>query len=86
MTNVYEEKVHAAPAKEGYDEAAWSRLKHKIVAGVRGNHEYRQVKETSTDVMEDIFSKLWIEDAYADDAGFIKISLGEKKRLQEWQR
>lgn len=53
-------------------------IKHKIVAGVRGNHEYRCVKETSTDVMDDIFSKLGIDDAYACDAGFVKISLGEK--------
>ena len=78
VTNVYEEKYTPHQQKKDMIELL-APIKDKIVAGVRGNHEYRQVKETSTDVMEDIFSKLWIEDAYADDAGFIKISLGEKR-------
>ncbi|MFA7463125.1 MAG: metallophosphoesterase family protein [Anaerovoracaceae bacterium] len=76
VTNVYEEKYTPHQQKKDMIELL-APIKDKIVAGVRGNHEYRQVKETSTDVMEDIFSKLRIEDAYAGDAGFIKISLGK---------
>jgi predicted phosphodiesterase len=77
VTNVYEEKY--TPHQQKKDMIALLEpIKHKVVAGVRGNHEYRCVKETSTDVMDDIFSKLGIDDAYACDAGFVKISLGEK--------
>jgi predicted phosphodiesterase len=77
VTNVYEEKY--TPHQQKKDMIALLEpIKHKVVAGVRGNHEYRCVKETSTDVMDDIFSKLGIDDAYACDAGFIKVSLGEK--------
>jgi predicted phosphodiesterase len=78
VTNVYEEKYTPHQQKKDMIELL-EPIKHKIVAGVRGNHEYRCVKETSTDVMDDIFTKLCLDDAYAVDAGFVKISLGEKK-------
>lgn len=77
VTSVYEEKY--TPHQQKKDMIALLEpIKHKIVAGVRGNHEYRCVKETSTDVMDDIFDKLGLGDCYAADAGFVKISLGEK--------
>lgn len=53
-------------------------VKKKIIAGVFGNHEYRTIKETSIDVMEDVFDELGIPEAYAGDAAFLKISLGKK--------
>lgn len=76
VTNVYEEKY--TPHQQKKDMIALLEpIKYKVIAGVRGNHEYRCVKETSTDVMDDIFEKLCIGDCYAADAGFIKISLGK---------
>lgn len=78
VTNVYEEKYTPHQQKKDMIELL-APIKDKIVAGARGNHEYRCVKETSTDIMDDIFSRLGIGDAYAGDAGFIKVSLGEKQ-------
>lgn len=77
VTNVYEEKY--TPHQQKKDMIALLEpIKHKIVAGVRGNHEYRTIRETSIDIMEDIFNQLGILERYASDAGFIKISLGKK--------
>lgn len=53
-------------------------IKDKIICAVRGNHEYRTTRETSIDVMEDMCRELDIEDIYAQDMGFLKISLGRK--------
>ena len=79
VTNVYEEKY--SPHQQKKDMIALLEpIKFKIIAGVRGNHEYRCVKETSQDVMEDIFYKLGLEDEYCKDAGFIKISVGAKTK------
>ena len=78
VTNVYEEKY--TPHQQKKDMIALLEpIRDKIVAGVTGNHEYRTTKETSTDVMEDIFDRLGISDRYAGDAGCIKISLGRRK-------
>lgn len=78
VTDVYEEKY--TPHQQKKDMVALLEpIKHKIVAGVRGNHEYRTTRETSVDVMEDIFDRLGLSDCYAGDAGFVKISLGEKR-------
>lgn len=79
VTNVYEEKYTPHQQKKDMIELL-DIVKDKIVAGVRGNHEYRQVKETSTDVMDDIFSKLRLEGCYAEDAGFVKILVGQKTK------
>jgi predicted phosphodiesterase len=77
VTNVYEEKC--SPHQQKKDMIALLEpIKHKIIAAVRGNHEYRTVKETCVDVMDDIASQLGLCDEYAEDAAFIKISLGEK--------
>ena len=53
-------------------------IKHKIIAGVSGNHEYRTVREVCQDITKDIFIALDIKDQYTPDAAFLKISLGEK--------
>ena len=78
ITNVYEEKYTPQRQKRDMVEMLYP-IRDKIVSGVRGNHEYRTVKESCQDVMEDIFERLEISDRYARDAGFIKISLGEKQ-------
>lgn len=77
VTNVYEEKY--TPHQQKKDMIALLEpIKDKIVAGVTGNHEYRSAKETSTDITDDIFETLGIGERYAGDAGFVKISVGEK--------
>jgi predicted phosphodiesterase len=77
VTNVYEEKY--SPHQQKKDMISMLEpIRDKIIAGVRGNHCYRTVKESCVDIMDDIFEKLKLSDCYAEDAGFIKISLGEK--------
>lgn len=75
VTNVYEEKYTPRMQKIDMIEMLLP-IKDRIIAGVRGNHEYRTIKETSIDVMEDIFRELGIEEAYAQDACFLKIRFG----------
>lgn len=79
VTNVYEEKYTPHQQKKDMVELL-EPIRDKIVAGVRGNHEYRTVKEVSTDVMDDIFSKLDLDNQYAEDSAFVKISLGAKQK------
>jgi predicted phosphodiesterase len=77
VTNVYEERY--SPHQQKKDMIALLEpIRSKVVAAVRGNHEYRQVKETSTDVMDDVCRELGIEQNYAKDAAFVKVSLGTK--------
>lgn len=78
VTNVYEEKYTPHHQKKAMIRLL-EPIRDKIIAGVTGNHEYRCVKETSTDVTEDIFDKLDISDAYAFDAAFVKVSFGRKR-------
>ncbi|SHI24355.1 Calcineurin-like phosphoesterase [Sporobacter termitidis DSM 10068] len=82
VTNVYDEKYTPHQQKKDMIEMLDS-IKFKIVAGCRGNHCYRTVKETSIDMMDDIFDKLGLSDNYVGDAGFIKILLGEKPKNQK---
>lgn len=79
VTNVYDEKYSPHQQKKDMIEILDS-IKLKIIGGVRGNHEYRTTRETSVDVMDDIFDKLGLCDEYAGDAGFIKITLGENEK------
>lgn len=75
VTNVYDEKY--TPHQQKKDMIAMLEpIRCKIIAGVHGNHCYRTIKETSNDVMDDIFDRLGICDCYAGDAAFVKISLG----------
>lgn len=78
VTNVYDEKYSPKEQKRQIIELL-DTIGGKIICGVRGNHEYRSAKESDVDVMFDIFSQLGIERAYAQDMGFLKISLGEKR-------
>jgi predicted phosphodiesterase len=76
-TNVYDEIY--TPREQKIRMVNYLRpIKEKIVCCVRGNHEFRTTRETSVDVMEDICRELGIENIYAQDMGFLKISLGEK--------
>lgn len=77
VTDVYDEVYSPREQKHGMID--WLRpIKDKIVCAVRGNHEHRTTRETSIDIMEDICRELDIEDVYAQDMGFLKISLGRK--------
>lgn len=77
-TDVYREKYPPDIQKEKLIDIL-EPIKDKIIAGVAGNHEYRTMKESSQDVMKDVFMALQIRERYASDAVFVKISLGEKK-------
>lgn len=76
-TNVYDE-VYSPREQKHMMVDLLRPIKNKIVCAVRGNHEYRTTRETSIDVMEDICRELDIEDVYAQDMGFLKISVGKK--------
>lgn len=77
VTNVYDEVY--SPREQKHMMADMLRpIKEKIICAVRGNHCYRTTRETSIDIMEDICRELAIEDVYAQDMGFLKISLGRK--------
>lgn len=75
VTNCYDEKYTPREQKNDMVDML-NPIRHKIVCGVRGNHEYRSTKETSMDIMEDIFRELAIKESYATDMGILKISLG----------
>lgn len=77
VTDVYSEKYSPHQQKKDMIEML-EPIKHKVIAGVTGNHEFRSTKESCVDIMDDIFSRLDIQDKYAGDAGFIKLSVGEK--------
>lgn len=77
VTNVYEEKYTPHQQKKDMIELL-DPIKHKIAAIVRGNHEYRTVKESCVDVMDDMACRLGLVDEYAGDAAFIKLSVGKK--------
>lgn len=77
VTNVYEEVY--TPREQKIRMVDLLRpVKDKIICAVGGNHERRVTKETSFDVTEDICRELGIEDIYAGDMAFTKISLGKK--------
>lgn len=77
VTNVYKEKYSPKEQKRQMVELL-DTISGKIVCGVRGNHEYRSAKESDVDVMEDMFLQLGIGQAYMQDMGILKTSLGEK--------
>lgn len=76
-TDVYKEKYSPDVQKDMMIDLL-EPIKDKIIAGVSGNHELRTARETSQDVMKDIFAALQIRDRYSPDAAFVKISLGKK--------
>ena len=55
-------------------------LKDKILCCVSGNHERRSLKDADDDPTYDIMSKLDLEDIYRQNAAFMKIRLGARKR------
>ncbi|MDP4117689.1 MAG: metallophosphoesterase [Bacillota bacterium] len=82
VTNCYDETC--TPKQQKYDMVDFLMpIKDKIICGARGNHEYRVTKESSFDIMEDIFRELGIVQCYAKDMGFLKISLGEKPNKKQ---
>ena len=78
-TNVYEEVLNPQQQKELCYELL-KPIKGKILAGCSGNHEYRNVREVGTNPLYDVFCRLQIEDVYRENACFIKLSLGKRKK------
>ena len=77
-SNVYGQTMSPQEQKDAAFEIL-KPLKQRILAGVKGNHEGREVKESGTDPLYDVFCRLQIEDLYRPNACFVKINLGEKK-------
>ena len=55
-------------------------LKDRVLCSVSGNHEYRSRKETDTDPVELIMSKLNLEHYFRPDIAFVKIDAGDRDR------
>ena len=51
-------------------------IKHKILAAVSGNHEYRTKKDSDGDITYDILCTLDLENLYREDIAFIKLQCG----------
>ena len=77
VTNCFEEVHTPREQKLGMLDMLHT-VRHKIVAGVRGNHEYRTVKDADIDIMEDIFRELDLGGCYMRNAGILKVSVGQK--------
>jgi predicted phosphodiesterase len=75
-SNVYEEVLSPNEQKELCYELL-EPIAHKILAGCGGNHEQRNVRETGTHPLYDVFCWLRIQDVYRENACFIKINLGK---------
>jgi len=66
MMQPREQRIHAAELLEP--------LKDRILCAVAGNHENRSVKDTDTDPLEIILSKLNLEHLYRPDIAYLYIS------------
>lgn len=51
----------------------------RILASVRGNHEFRTMKNAYQDVASDIMSKLDLEDRYKGDRAILQIQIGTRQ-------
>lgn len=49
---------------------------NKIICGVPGNHEQRDMKYTNTNPLYDVFCRLGIEDLYRDNRCYLKLYVG----------
>jgi predicted phosphodiesterase len=58
-------------------------FKHKILGGVRGNHEGRSQIESDDCPMYDVFSKLDIEDLYRENMAFLKLNFGRRNATRQ---
>lgn len=59
-------------------------ISDKIVLSLQGNHEYRSVYLTDDCPLYDALARLWIEDTYRENFGFLKISLGKKNAERQF--
>ena len=53
-------------------------IKDRILCCVSGNHERRSMKDVDDDPTYDIMTKLDLEDAYRQNAAFLKVQLGQR--------
>jgi len=74
-TNSYEQTMRPREQKR-YCAELLRPMKHKILCGVSGNHEYRSVKESDDNPVYDIFSKLDLEDIYRENLCFLLVRIG----------
>ena len=79
VSNTYEEDMSPSEAKKWLREELIP-IKHKILAVVAGNHEYRSKKATDTDLIEDVCDYLGITQLYRPIEAFVKISFGRQSR------
>ena len=77
-SNIYEEVLSPLEQKKLCYEI-FKPIAPKIIAGVSGNHEYRNVKEVGTNPLYDIFCLWGIEDRYRENICFVKLSVGHYK-------
>lgn len=71
------------------DQKRWLALemkpfKDKILVAIQGNHEARTTKETDGCMMYDVMSKMDKEHLYRENAGFLKINVGEKSHDRQF--
>lgn len=74
VTDVYSEAMRPREQKELLYKMLLP-IKDKILAGHRGNHEYRSSKEVDSCPVYDVFARLGIEDRYRQDAVFMTITM-----------
>ena len=75
VTNCFEETMRPREQKRVMAEML-KPLRHKILAGVHGNHEARN-RDVDNDITYDIFCKLDIENLYRENVAFVKIRIGD---------
>ena len=76
-SNVYEEKLSPLEQKELCYELL-KPIRHKILGGCSGNHEYRSNKEVGSNPLYDVFCRLGIEDRYRENICFTKLTVGKQ--------
>lgn len=76
--SVFEDPVRPQEQKKRMTEMLMP-LRDRILCACGGNHEARS-KDADVDLTRDIMCKLDIEDRYRENAVFMKVSIGERKR------
>ena len=77
VTNVYEETMRPREQKARLVEEL-TPIRDRIICGVPGNHEMRNVKDVDNDPLYDVFCKLDLEDIYRTNGCFPILRFGKK--------
>lgn len=81
-TNIWEAAMTPTQQKE-YLVEALRPIRDRILGVVPGNHEYRMMREIGVNPLYDVCCKLDIEDAYRENACFIKLGVGRSAKKPE---